>query len=246
MYSTTVCLTLDGLAVKVSQCWLDGLNSIGHKINLTLNWTRTAAGLLLMPTRIWLIPSRNSKTITLLINKLHQEIKIILRKGNENKGNSFTLTSLFLVILTSNSIWNSCLHYQIHNISRVNRTSYMKVQLFFHHCERARDSHSFPSLRRHRSVYAHRVGDPCFRASVCTNMQATETKTDLFRAIRLAFHSYFVLGWTENGTNNQAIDHNGLMLHSAHNLAVVRSFHNKQTNKHTYTHAMCSGILFKI
>jgi F-type H+-transporting ATPase subunit a len=40
--------------------------------------------------------------VHLLINKLHQEIKTILRKGNENKGNSFILTSLFLIILMNN------------------------------------------------------------------------------------------------------------------------------------------------
>ena len=150
--------------------------------------------------------------------------------------------------------WNSCLHCQVHKICRVNRKSYTKAQLLSHHCGRGRDSHSLPSLRSHQIVYAHRVGHPCFRASVCTNMQTTGTNTDLCRAIRLAFHSYFVLGWTENGTNNEAIDHKGHMMHSAHNLAVVRSFHNKQTNKqtnkhthtHTQTHAMCSEILFKI
>ena len=70
--------------------------------NLPLNWTRTAIGLLLIPTRIWLIPSRNSIIVKLLINKLHQEIKTILRKGNENKGNSFILTCLFLIILINN------------------------------------------------------------------------------------------------------------------------------------------------
>jgi hypothetical protein len=53
---------------------------------------------LLSKTRIWLIPSRNTIIVSLLINKLHQEIKTILRKGNENKGNSFILTSLFLII----------------------------------------------------------------------------------------------------------------------------------------------------
>jgi F-type H+-transporting ATPase subunit a len=36
------------------------------------------------------------------MKKLHQEIKTILRKGNENKGNSFILTSLFLIILINN------------------------------------------------------------------------------------------------------------------------------------------------
>ena len=70
--------------------------------NLPLNWTRTTIGILLIPTRIWLIPSRNSIIVTLLINKLHQEIKTILSKGNENKGNSFILTSLFLIILANN------------------------------------------------------------------------------------------------------------------------------------------------
>jgi len=70
--------------------------------NLSLNWTSTAIGLLLIPSRIWLIPSRNRIIVRLLINKLHQEIKTILRKGNENKGNSFILTSLFLIILINN------------------------------------------------------------------------------------------------------------------------------------------------
>jgi len=70
--------------------------------NLPINWTRTIIGLLLIPTRIWLVPSRNRIIVTLLINKLHQEIKTILRKGNENKGNSFILTSLFLIILINN------------------------------------------------------------------------------------------------------------------------------------------------
>nr|WHM51606.1 ATP synthase F0 subunit 6 [Termitinae sp.] len=70
--------------------------------NLSLNWTSTIIGILLIPTSIWLIPSRNSMVLTLLMNKLHQEMKTILSKGNENKGNSFILTSLFLMILANN------------------------------------------------------------------------------------------------------------------------------------------------
>ena len=66
--------------------------------DLPLNWTRIAIGLLLIPTRIWLIPSRNRIIMRLLINKLHQEIKTVLRKGNENKGNLFIL----FIILTNN------------------------------------------------------------------------------------------------------------------------------------------------
>nr|YP_009350472.1 ATP synthase F0 subunit 6 [Leucopitermes leucops]AQP27133.1 ATP synthase F0 subunit 6 [Leucopitermes leucops] len=70
--------------------------------NLPLNWTSTTIGLLLIPTSLWLIPSRNSIMVNLLMNKLHQEMKTILSKGNENKGNSFILTSLFLMILMNN------------------------------------------------------------------------------------------------------------------------------------------------
>nr|YP_009115076.1 ATP synthase F0 subunit 6 [Isognathotermes ugandensis]AIZ68262.1 ATP synthase F0 subunit 6 [Isognathotermes ugandensis]AQP29036.1 ATP synthase F0 subunit 6 [Cubitermes nr. fulvus BDIT069] len=70
--------------------------------NLPLNWTSTIIGLLLIPTSIWLIPSRNSMMMSLLMNKLHQEMKTILSKGNENSGNSFILTSLFLMILMNN------------------------------------------------------------------------------------------------------------------------------------------------
>nr|AIY61897.1 ATP synthase F0 subunit 6 [Basidentitermes aurivillii] len=70
--------------------------------NIPLNWTSTAIGLLLIPTSIWLIPSRNSMMLSLLMNKIHQEMKNILSKGNENSGNSFILTSLFLMILMNN------------------------------------------------------------------------------------------------------------------------------------------------
>lgn len=69
---------------------------------LPINWTRTIVGLLLIPTRIWLTPSRNRMALNLLINKLHAEIKTILRKGDQNKGNSFIFTSLFLIILINN------------------------------------------------------------------------------------------------------------------------------------------------
>ena len=163
MYITTVCLSLDHLVMKVSQCWLDDLNSI---------------------------------------------------PGKGDGIPVFTIRSK--------------------NISRVNRTSYTRVQLLFHRCGRGRYSHSFPSLRRHHNTCAHRVGDPCFRASVCTRRQAIQTKTELYRAIRPAFQTHFILDLTENGKNNQAIGHKGLMRHYTHNLAVVRSFHKK--NKHTHKH----------
>nr|YP_009350316.1 ATP synthase F0 subunit 6 [Odontotermes mathuri]AQP26814.1 ATP synthase F0 subunit 6 [Odontotermes mathuri] len=70
--------------------------------NLPLNWTSTIIGLMLIPTSVWLIPSRNSMTMSILMNKMHQEMKTISSKGSINKGNTFILTSLFLMILTNN------------------------------------------------------------------------------------------------------------------------------------------------
>nr|YP_009350654.1 ATP synthase F0 subunit 6 [Odontotermes minutus]AQP27567.1 ATP synthase F0 subunit 6 [Odontotermes minutus] len=70
--------------------------------NLSLNWTSTIIGLMLIPTSVWLIPSRNSMTMSVLMNKMHQEMKTISSKGSINKGNTFILTSLFLMILTNN------------------------------------------------------------------------------------------------------------------------------------------------
>ena len=66
---------------------------------LPLNWTRTALGLLLIPTRICLVQSRIS-VISNLIIKNYTKNKTILRLGKENKGYSFILTSLFLIILS--------------------------------------------------------------------------------------------------------------------------------------------------
>nr|AQP28005.1 ATP synthase F0 subunit 6 [Odontotermes sp. D TB-2017] len=70
--------------------------------NLPLNWTSTIIGLMLIPTSVWLIPSRNSMTMNILTNKMHQEMKTISSKSDTNKGNSFILTSLFLMILMNN------------------------------------------------------------------------------------------------------------------------------------------------
>nr|YP_001256917.1 ATP synthase F0 subunit 6 [Reticulitermes virginicus]ABN10474.1 ATP synthase F0 subunit 6 [Reticulitermes virginicus] len=70
--------------------------------SMPMNWTSTMVGLLLIPTSIWLTPSRNSMALNLLMNKLHAEMKTILSSGNQNKGNSFIFTSLFLMILMNN------------------------------------------------------------------------------------------------------------------------------------------------
>nr|URH16519.1 ATP synthase F0 subunit 6 [Prorhinotermes simplex]WMY24265.1 ATP synthase F0 subunit 6 [Prorhinotermes simplex] len=69
-------------------------------INLPINWTSTAMGLLLIPTSMWLIPSRNTMTLKLLTDKLHKEMKTIT--GAKHKGNTLIFISLFTMILMNN------------------------------------------------------------------------------------------------------------------------------------------------
>nr|YP_009250757.1 ATP synthase F0 subunit 6 [Rhinotermes hispidus]AMX23110.1 ATP synthase F0 subunit 6 [Rhinotermes hispidus]URH16766.1 ATP synthase F0 subunit 6 [Rhinotermes hispidus] len=70
--------------------------------NISMNWSSTIIGILVIPTTIWLIPSRNNMMMSILLNKLHSEMKTILGKGKTNKGNSFIFISLFTMILMNN------------------------------------------------------------------------------------------------------------------------------------------------
>nr|QAX91198.1 ATP synthase F0 subunit 6 [Parrhinotermes aequalis] len=70
--------------------------------NIPLNWSSTMLGMLMIPMSLWLIPSRNNMAMNILFNKLHNEMKTILGKGEMNKGNSFIFISLFTMILMNN------------------------------------------------------------------------------------------------------------------------------------------------
>jgi F-type H+-transporting ATPase subunit a len=68
--------------------------------NLPINWTRTFLGLIFIPTRIWLIPSRHTISWNLLTTKLHNEFKTLL--GNKRNGITLIFVSLFSLILFNN------------------------------------------------------------------------------------------------------------------------------------------------
>nr|WHM51593.1 ATP synthase F0 subunit 6 [Rhinotermes marginalis] len=70
--------------------------------NISMNWSSTIMGILLIPTTLWLTPSRNSMVMNILLNKLHNEMKTILSEGKTNKGSSFIFISLFTMILMNN------------------------------------------------------------------------------------------------------------------------------------------------
>nr|AIY61585.1 ATP synthase F0 subunit 6 [Glyptotermes satsumensis] len=69
-------------------------------LNLSINWTSTILGVLLIPTSMWLTPSRHSMMWNLVLTKLHGEFKMLI--GNKQKGSTFMFISLFSLILFNN------------------------------------------------------------------------------------------------------------------------------------------------
>nr|QXF68456.1 ATP synthase F0 subunit 6 [Asiadodis yunnanensis] len=71
-------------------------------MNLSINWMSTFIGLMLIPTSMWLIPSRKTILWNLIINKLHEEFKLLIGKKKINKGSTFIFISIFSIILYNN------------------------------------------------------------------------------------------------------------------------------------------------
>nr|AIY61676.1 ATP synthase F0 subunit 6 [Serritermes serrifer] len=69
---------------------------------MPLNWTSTILGILIIPSSIWLIPSRISMTTNLLTKTLHKEMKTILGTNPKNGGGSLVFISLFTLIMMNN------------------------------------------------------------------------------------------------------------------------------------------------
>nr|YP_010827590.1 ATP synthase F0 subunit 6 [Cheddikulama straminea]WFD61186.1 ATP synthase F0 subunit 6 [Cheddikulama straminea] len=73
-----------------------------NMLNLSMNWLSTFIGLMLIPTSLWLIPSRKTVLWNLIINKLHEEFKLLIGKKKINKGSTFIFISTFSIILYNN------------------------------------------------------------------------------------------------------------------------------------------------
>nr|YP_009255728.1 ATP synthase F0 subunit 6 [Mantis religiosa]AND97201.1 ATP synthase F0 subunit 6 [Mantis religiosa] len=71
-------------------------------MNLSINWLSTFIGLMLIPTSLWLIPSRSTILWNLIINKLHEEFKLLIGKKKINKGSTFIFISTFSIIMYNN------------------------------------------------------------------------------------------------------------------------------------------------
>nr|YP_010836019.1 ATP synthase F0 subunit 6 [Oedipoda caerulescens]WGC89949.1 ATP synthase F0 subunit 6 [Oedipoda caerulescens] len=68
--------------------------------NLSLNWTSTILGILLMPMTFWLMPSRYILWNKMNLN-LHNELKILLGK-NQVHGSTLMFISIFIMIVFNN------------------------------------------------------------------------------------------------------------------------------------------------
>nr|WRO45264.1 ATP synthase F0 subunit 6 [Odontomantis sp.] len=71
-------------------------------MNLSINWLSTFIGIMLIPMSMWMIPSRMTMLWNLIINKLHEEFKLLIGKKKINKGSTFIFISIFSIILYNN------------------------------------------------------------------------------------------------------------------------------------------------
>nr|YP_010598412.1 ATP synthase F0 subunit 6 [Deroplatys truncata]UIX55356.1 ATP synthase F0 subunit 6 [Deroplatys truncata] len=71
-------------------------------MNLSMNWLSIWIGLLLFPSSMWLISSRNKTLWNFILSKLHEEFKLLIGKKKINKGSTFMFISTFLLIMYNN------------------------------------------------------------------------------------------------------------------------------------------------
>nr|WMQ52826.1 ATP synthase F0 subunit 6 [Callambulyx tatarinovii] len=69
--------------------------------NMSINWISTMLGLLFLPYMYWLIPNRHFLMWKFILNKLHNEFKILL-KNNYFNGSTLIFISLFSFVLFNN------------------------------------------------------------------------------------------------------------------------------------------------
>nr|URX53477.1 ATP synthase F0 subunit 6 [Kalotermitidae sp. 5 AB-2022a] len=69
---------------------------------MSLNWLSTILGLLMIPTSLWLIPSRHTTLWNTAMMTLHKEFKTLVGSKNKSKGSTLIFVSLFSLIMFNN------------------------------------------------------------------------------------------------------------------------------------------------
>nr|UBN08914.1 ATP synthase F0 subunit 6 [Panesthia sloanei] len=70
--------------------------------NISLNWISTILGLILIPSSMWLLPSRHFFLWNKILISLHKEFKTLIGYKSILKGSSFIFISLFSLIMFNN------------------------------------------------------------------------------------------------------------------------------------------------
>nr|YP_010329932.1 ATP synthase F0 subunit 6 [Phragmatobia fuliginosa]UNP54682.1 ATP synthase F0 subunit 6 [Phragmatobia fuliginosa] len=70
-------------------------------MNISLNWISTTLGILFIPYSFWLLPNRHYFLWNMILQKLHNEFKTLL-KNNYFQGSTFIFISMFFFILFNN------------------------------------------------------------------------------------------------------------------------------------------------
>nr|AVN68296.1 ATP synthase F0 subunit 6 [Lamproblatta albipalpus] len=70
--------------------------------NMSINWTSTLIGLMIIPYMYWLMPSRNSVMWTMIMENMHNELKMLIGYNKINKGITLLMISLFSLVLYNN------------------------------------------------------------------------------------------------------------------------------------------------
>nr|YP_009743853.1 ATP synthase F0 subunit 6 [Barbourion lemaii]QIE12614.1 ATP synthase F0 subunit 6 [Barbourion lemaii] len=95
--------------------------------NMPINWFSTILGIMFLPFMYWLNPNRHFYFWNFIINKLHNEFKILL-KNNYFKGSTLIFISLFSFVLFNNFL--GLFPYIFTSTSHLNLTLSMSMPLW--------------------------------------------------------------------------------------------------------------------
>nr|UPL65989.1 ATPase subunit 6 [Isometopus sp.] len=69
-------------------------------MKMSLNWTSTLMGMMIIPSLYWISPSRSNSMLNMLTSKLYMEFKMLL--GSNSKGFNLLIITTFMFILMNN------------------------------------------------------------------------------------------------------------------------------------------------
>nr|YP_010946314.1 ATP synthase F0 subunit 6 [Allacta bruna]WGO57032.1 ATP synthase F0 subunit 6 [Allacta bruna] len=70
--------------------------------NLSMNWMSNILGMLIIPSSLWLIPSRHYMLWNKIMLNIHKEFKMLIGYKTINKGSTFIFISLMSMIMFNN------------------------------------------------------------------------------------------------------------------------------------------------